>query len=237
MKTILHKANTRGHANHGWLDSWHSFSFGSYYNPERINFGALGVLNDDTVAAAMGFDRHPHDNMEIISIPLKGELEHQDYTGTKQVIRKGDIQVMSAGTGIEHSEKNQNSDQQVKFLQIWIIPNKKNIPPRYDQQNFSEEEKKNKLLTIISPIGESGGVNIHQEAWFSLGKLDKGTELNYALKNKDHGIYAFLLDGDITINDIALNRRDGLGISEVNNIKITADNDAEILLMEVPLSP
>lgn len=237
MKTILHKADTRGHANHGWLDSWHSFSFGSYYNPERINFGALRVLNDDTVAAGMGFGRHPHDNMEIISIPLEGELEHQDNTGTKQIIRKGDIQVMSAGTGIEHAEKNKNSDQQVKFLQIWIIPNKKNILPRYDQQNFSEEEKKNKLLTIISPIGESVGVNIYQEAWFSLGHLDKGTELNYALKNKDHGVYSFLLDGDLTINDIALNRRDGLGISEVNNLIIKADNDAEILLMEVPLSP
>ena len=236
MKTILHKANTRGHANHGWLDSWHSFSFGSYYNAERIHFGALRVLNDDTVAPGMGFGRHPHDNMEIISIPLEGDLEHQDNTGTKQVIHKGDIQVMSAGTGIDHSEKNKNNDQQVKFLQIWIIPNKKNVQPRYDQKSFSEEEKKNKLLTIISPIGESEGVNIHQDAWFSLGRLDKGTELNYALKNKNHGVYAFVLEGDITINEMALNRRDGLGLSEVDNLKITADSDAEILLMEVPLS-
>lgn len=236
MKSILHKANTRGHANHGWLDSWHSFSFGSYYDPARIHFGALRVLNDDSVAPGMGFGRHPHDNMEIISIPLEGDLEHQDNTGTKQVIRKGDIQVMSAGTGIEHSEKNKNSDQAVKFLQIWIIPNKKNVAPRYDQKTFSEEEKKNKLLTIISPIGNTEGVNIHQDAWFSLGKLSKETELNYTLKNKDHGVYAFLLEGSITINDIVLNRRDGLGISEVSELKIKADQDAEVLLMEVPLS-
>jgi redox-sensitive bicupin YhaK (pirin superfamily) len=236
MKSILHKADTRGHANHGWLDSWHSFSFGSYYEPTRIHFGALRVLNDDTVAPGMGFGRHPHDNMEIISIPLEGDLEHQDNTGTKQVIRKGDIQVMSAGTGIEHSEKNKNSDQAVKFLQIWIIPNKKNVAPRYDQKTFSEDEKKNKLLTIISPIGNSEGVNIHQDAWFSLGKLSKDTELNYTLKNKDHGVYAFLLEGDVLVNDIALNRRDGLGISEVTELKIKASNDAEILLVEVPLS-
>ena len=235
MKTILHKANTRGHANHGWLDSWHTFSFGSYYDPARIHFGALRVLNDDTVAAGMGFGRHPHDNMEIISIPLEGDLEHQDNTGTKQVIRKGDIQVMSAGTGIEHSEKNKNSDQQVKFLQIWVIPNQKNVKPRYDQKTFSDEEKKNKLLTIISPIAEKEGVNIHQDAWFSLGKLERGLELNYSLKNKEHGVYAFLLEGGVTINDISLSRRDGLGISEVENLKIKADTDAELLLMEVPL--
>jgi redox-sensitive bicupin YhaK (pirin superfamily) len=236
MKTVLHKANTRGHANHGWLDSWHSFSFGGYYDPTRIHFGALRVLNDDSVAPGMGFGRHPHDNMEIISIPLEGDLEHQDNTGTKQVIRKGDIQVMSAGTGIEHSEKNKNDDQQVKFLQIWIIPNKKDVTPRYDQKKFTEEERKNKLLTIISPIGEKEGVNIHQDAWFSLSKLDKGTELNYSLKNKDHGVYAFLLEGDITINEIILNRRDGLGISEVEDLKIKANADAEILLMEVPMT-
>ena len=236
MKTILHKASTRGHANHGWLDSWHSFSFGGFYDPTKIHFGVLRVLNDDSVAPGMGFGRHPHDNMEIISIPLEGALEHQDNTGTKQVIQKGDVQVMSAGTGIEHSEKNKNNDQQVNFLQIWIIPNKKNVKPRYDQKTFAEEEKKNKLLTIISPMGESEGVNIYQDAWFSLGKLDKGTELNYSLKNKDHGVYAFLLKGNVTVNDVTLDRRDGLGISEVEQLKIKADNDAEILLMEVPLN-
>jgi len=173
--------------------------------------------------------------MEIISIPLEGDLEHQDNMGTRQVIRKGDVQVMSAGTGIEHSEKNKNNDLQVKFLQIWIFPNQKNISPRYDQKTFTEEEKKNKLVTIVSPIGSDEGVNIYQDAWFSLGNLDKDTQLNYTLKNKDHGVYAFLLEGDVTINDIVLNRRDGLGISEIEELKIKADSDSELLLMEVPL--
>jgi redox-sensitive bicupin YhaK (pirin superfamily) len=235
MKTILHKANTRGHANHGWLDSWHSFSFAGYYNPERIHFGALRVLNDDTVSPGMGFGRHPHDNMEIISIPLEGALEHQDNTGTKQVIRKGDVQVMSAGMGIEHSEKNKNDDQQVKFLQIWIFPKERNVKPRYDQKTFSEEEKKNKLLTIVSPIGKQEGVNIHQDAWFSLTNLDKDKELTYTLKNRNNAVYAFLLEGDAIINDVVLSRRDGLGISETEELKIKANSNAELLLMEVPM--
>ena len=235
MKSILHKANTRGHANHGWLDSWHTFSFAGYYDPQRMHFGVLRVLNDDSVAPGMGFGRHPHDNMEIISIPLEGDLEHQDNMGTKQVIRKGDVQVMSAGTGIEHSEKNKNNDQQVKFLQIWVFPNKKNVSPRYDQKTFTEEEKKNKLVTIVSPLGNGEGVNIHQDAWFSLGQLDKEIQLSYTLKNKDHGVYAFLLEGDVTINDIVLNRRDGLGIYEVEELNIKANSNAELLLMEVPL--
>ena len=235
MKSILHKANTRGHANHGWLDSWHTFSFAGYYDPQRMHFGVLRVLNDDSVAPGMGFGRHPHDNMEIISIPLEGDLEHQDNMGTKQVIRKGDVQVMSAGTGIEHSEKNKNNDQQVKFLQIWVFPNKKNVSPRYDQKTFTEEEKKNKLVTIVSPLGNGEGANIHQDAWFSLGQLDKEIQLSYTLKNKDHGVYAFLLEGDVTINDIVLNRRDGLGIYEVEELNIKANSNAVLLLMEVPL--
>jgi redox-sensitive bicupin YhaK (pirin superfamily) len=235
MTTTLHKANTRGHANHGWLDSWHSFSFASYYNPERVHFGALRVLNDDTVAAGTGFGRHPHENMEIISIPLEGDLEHQDSMGTKQVIRKGDIQVMSAGTGIQHSEKNKNDDQQVKFLQIWVIPKKHNVPPRYDQQYFDDAAKHNKLLTIVSPLGSSEGVHVHQDAWFSLGKLDKDIELNYQLHQEGNGVYAFVLEGDVTINEVGLNRRDGLGIKDTTSLKIKADSDAEVLLMEVPM--
>ena len=234
-KTILHKANTRGHADHGWLNSYHTFSFANYYDPERVHFGALRVLNDDTVNSGMGFGTHPHDNMEIISIPLEGDLEHQDSMGTKQVIKQGDVQIMSAGTGIQHSEKNKNDDKPVKFLQIWIFPNQKNVQPRYDQKTFSVAEKKNKLLTIVSPIGANEGVNIRQDAWFSLGKLDKDTEINYTLRNKDHGVYAFLLEGDLTINNVVLNRRDGLGISEVEQLKIKANTDAELLLMEVPM--
>lgn len=237
MKTILHKAATRGHASHGWLDSWHTFSFANYHEPTRMQFGTLRVLNDDTVAPGIGFGKHPHDNMEIISIPLEGDLEHGDNTGTNAVIKKGDVQIMSAGTGIIHSEKNKNTDKRVKFLQIWVFPDQKNVTPRYDQKTFSNEEKQNKLMTVVSPAGTSdGGVQIHQDAWFSLGKLDKGTALNYELKKEGNGVYAFVLEGDITINEIALNKRDGLGINEANNLSITADSDAEILLMEVPMN-
>jgi redox-sensitive bicupin YhaK (pirin superfamily) len=236
MKTVLHKANTRGHADHGWLNSWHTFSFAGYYDPTRIHFGALRVLNDDTVAAGMGFGKHPHDNMEIISIPLEGDLEHGDSMGNTTVIKQGDVQAMSAGTGIIHSEKNKNDDQQVKFLQIWVFPNKRNVEPRYDQKNFTDEEKHNKLLTVVSPIASNGGgIHIHQDAWFSLAKLDKGKTVQYNLNKEGHGVYAFILEGDATINEIALNRRDGLGLTETNQLNITADSNAEILLMEVPM--
>jgi redox-sensitive bicupin YhaK (pirin superfamily) len=237
MKTILHKADTRGHASHGWLNSYHTFSFAGYYDPERIHFGALRVLNDDTVAGGMGFGAHPHDNMEIISIPTSGDLEHKDNMGNTQVIRQGDVQVMSAGTGIQHSEKNKNANQEVKFFQIWVFPNKANVAPRYDQKNFSAADKKNKLLTVVSPLGTNdGGVQIHQDAWFSLGKLDKDFAVNYNLKNKENGVYAFVMEGDLTINGQKLHRRDGLGITETDNLEIKADTDAEILLMEVPVN-
>jgi redox-sensitive bicupin YhaK (pirin superfamily) len=235
MKSTLHKAETRGHASHGWLDSWHTFSFASYYNPQRTHFGALRVLNDDSVAAGMGFGRHPHDNMEIISIPLEGDLEHGDNMGHTQVIRRGDVQAMSAGTGIMHSEKNKNNDQQVKFLQIWVFPNQKNVTPRYDQKSFTDQEKHNKLLTVVSPIGDGEGVHIHQDAWFSLGKLDKDISLTYTLKKPGNGVYAFVLEGDVFVNDIFLNRRDGLAISESDTLSIKAGSNAEILLMEIPL--
>jgi redox-sensitive bicupin YhaK (pirin superfamily) len=236
MKKILHKASTRGHANHGWLDSWHTFSFAGYYDPQRIHFGVLRVLNDDTVAGGMGFGAHPHDNMEIISIPTSGDLEHKDNMGNKQVIRQGDVQVMSAGTGIEHSEKNKHADQPVKFFQIWVIPKEKNVTPRYDQQSFTDEQKKNKLLTIVSPIGTTdGGVQIHQDAWFSLGKFDKGTSLTYDVRNPKNGLYAFVIEGDINIDGELLNRRDGLGITEATSVNLRAETPAEILLMEVPV--
>jgi redox-sensitive bicupin YhaK (pirin superfamily) len=236
MKSILNKANTRGHANHGWLDSYHSFSFAGYYDPKRVHFGALRVLNDDTVAGGMGFGAHPHDNMEIISIPTEGELEHKDTMGNTQVIRQGDVQVMSAGTGIQHAEKNKNSDKQVKFFQIWVFPKEKNVKPRYDQKNFTDAAKHNKLLTVVSPLGSNdGGVQIHQDAWFSIGKLDKDFSTTYALHKKENGVYAFVIEGDITINGQKLDRRDGLEITETDNLEITAGSDAELLLMEVPV--
>lgn len=235
MKKVLHKAGTRGHANHGWLNSYHSFSFAGYYNPERIHFGALRVLNDDTVAAGMGFGTHPHDNMEIISIPLSGDLKHKDSMGNEAIIKQGDIQVMSAGTGIAHSEMNARNDQEVKFLQIWVFPNKKNVQPRYGQITLDENKMKNNLLQVLSPNADDEGVWIHQDAWFSLGNLEKGFSTEYKLKAAANGVYAFVLEGDVTINGEAINKRDGLGISETDVLNITADADARLLLMEVPM--
>ena len=235
MKKILHKADNRGHANHGWLNAWHSFSFASYQDPEKVHFGVLRVLNDDTIAGGMGFGNHPHDNMEIITIPLSGQLEHKDSMGNTGVISKGEVQVMSAGTGIQHSEKNKNHDEALKLLQIWLFPNKKNVTPRYDQQAFDPEAAKNNLLTIVSPMGEKEGLNIHQKAWFSLGKLDKGFTTTYQLKDKKNGVYAFVIDGDLIINGEKLNRRDALGIADATDVEIKAESDAELLLMEIPM--
>ena len=235
--TVLHKANTRGHANHGWLDSHHTFSFANYYNPDRMHFGVLRVLNDDRVDAGMGFGTHPHENMEIISIPLEGDLEHKDSMGNTAVIRKGDIQVMSAGTGIYHSEYNKNKDKLSKFLQIWVYPNKRDVTPRYDQISLDESERHNKLQQVLSPNPDDDGVWIHQDAWFHLGKFDKDFSTDYQLKKKGNGVYAFVLKGDITINGIALNERDGLGIWNTEALNFIANSqDAEILLMEVPMA-
>lgn len=234
-QTVLHKAATRGHANHGWLNSYHTFSFANYYDPERIHFGALRVLNDDTVEAGMGFGLHPHDNMEIISIPLEGDLEHKDSMGNTTVIKHGDIQVMSAGTGIHHSEYNKNKDQRVKFLQIWVFPNQKKVTPRYDQITLNMEDRHNKLQQILSPNPEDEGVWIYQNAWFHLGKLDKGFSTEYLLKAQGNGVYAFILSGEVTINDQPLGTRDGFGIWDTDKITITANSDAELLLMEVPM--
>ncbi len=234
--TVLHKADTRGHANHGWLNSHHSFSFANYYNPERMHFGVLRVLNDDTVEAGRGFGTHPHDNMEIISIPLEGDLEHKDSMGNVATIRHGDVQVLSAGTGIQHSEYNKNKDKLVKFLQIWVFPNKKNVAPRYDQITLASADTKNKLQQILSPNADDAGVWIHQNAWFHLGNFDKGHSETYTLKDQRNGVYAFILEGDVTIAGQKLNRRDGFGVWEVDKINITADSNSRVLLMEVPMS-
>ena len=233
---ILHKADTRGNANHGWLQSFHTFSFANYHNPERMNFGVLRVLNDDTVSAGMGFGTHPHNDMEIVSIPLEGDLEHQDSMGNKTVIQNGDIQIMSAGTGIRHSEYNKNKDEQVKFLQIWIIPNKKNVTPRYDQITLNPEERHNKLQQILSPNPEDAGVWIHQDAWFHLGKFDKDIATDYQFKKEGNGLYVFVLKGDVSVNNQELNTRDGLGIWNTDKVSIKANSEAEFLLMEVPMN-
>jgi redox-sensitive bicupin YhaK (pirin superfamily) len=233
--TILHKADTRGDANHGWLHSKHTFSFANYYNPERMHFGALRVLNDDSVEGGMGFGTHPHDNMEIISIPLEGDLEHRDSMNNIAVIKNGDIQVMSAGTGIQHSEYNKSKDNKVKFLQIWVFPNAKNVTPRYDQITLNGADRHNTFQQILSPNADDAGVWIHQNAWFHLAKFDKGTSKEYSIKSKGNGLYIFNLSGDIKVGEQVLNARDGYGIWDFEKLTISADSEAEFLLMEVPM--
>lgn len=235
MKTVFHKASSRGHANHGWLDSWHSFSFASYHNPERMQFGALRVLNDDTVEGGRGFGTHPHQNMEIISIPLEGDLKHMDSMGNTALIREGDIQVLSAGTGISHSEYNHNRDKPVKFLQIWIFPREKGVEPRYDQVSLRDLAKKNEFYQILSPEPTDPGVWIHQDAWFHLGDLDKGIKADYTLRDSQNGVYLFVLDGTVEVGGMQLGPRDGLGILETSHIEVLASQSSRVLLMEVPL--
>jgi quercetin 2,3-dioxygenase len=235
MKSVIHKANTRGHANHGWLNSYHSFSFANYHNPERMNFGVLRVLNDDQVAEGKGFGTHPHSNMEIISIPLSGDLEHKDSMGNTTVIKEGDIQVMSAGTGIQHSEFNKNQNKEVRFLQIWVIPNKQNVTPRYDQIPLKEIQKEDDFYQILSPNKDDQGVWIHQDAWFHLGSFKEKKTTSYHLKKSGNGIYAFVLEGDVSINGQKLEKRDGMGIWDETELKIETEANSKVLLMEVPL--
>lgn len=234
--TVFHKADTRGDANHGWLHSRHTFSFAGYYDPERIQFGALRVLNDDIVAPGMGFGTHPHDNMEIISIPLEGDLEHKDSMGNTSVIKHGDIQVMSAGSGITHSEFNHNKDKEVRFLQIWVFPDKRDVTPRYDQITLNPEDRKNKLQQIISPNQEDEGMWIHQNAWFHLARFDKGVSYEYKLKSEGNGLYIFNLSGSVKVNEQLLEKRDGYGISGVDAVTFTTQSDSEFLVMEVPMN-
>lgn len=232
----LHKASSRGHANHGWLDAHHTFSFASYYNPQAMHFGVLRVLNDDIVAGGGGFGAHPHDNMEIITIPLTGALAHKDSMGHSEVIRAGDVQVMSAGTGIRHSEFNASSTEPVNLLQIWLFPNKENVEPRYGQITLDLDQRHNRLQQILSPSPEDEGVWIHQNAWFHMGRLDQGVALDYDLKDKSNGVYAFVISGSIEVQGKQLDARDGLGISGSDRISLKALTDAEILLMEVPMN-
>ena len=236
LNTVLHKANTRGHANHGWLEAKHSFSFANYHNPERMHFGVLRVLNDDRIAPARGFGTHPHDNMEIISIPLEGDLEHKDNMGNGTIIKNGDVQVMSAGTGITHSEFNANKDIDVKLLQIWLFPNKKNVTPRYDQISIRDIETKNEFYQILSPNKNDKGVWIHQNAWFHLGEFNTQKSITYSLKDKSNGVYAFVLEGNIVIAGQTLNKRDGFGIWNTDKLEIETEENSKILLMEVPMA-
>jgi len=234
-QTVLHTADSRGGADHGWLKSYHTFSFASYFNPERVQFGALRVLNDDSVDGGMGFGDHPHDNMEIISIPLEGSLQHKDSMGNLATIEPGEIQAMSAGTGIYHTEYNKDKSKAVKFLQIWVFPNKRNVEPRYDQVKIETASQPNQLVQVLSPNPDDAGVWIYQDAWFNMGKLESGTELEYQIHKKGNGAYIFVLEGQIEVNGQPLNRRDGYGIWDTEGFSIKASADAEFLIMDVPM--
>lgn len=233
--TIIHKASTRGYADHGWLKTNHTFSFANYYNNERVHFGMLRVLNDDWIEGGMGFGTHPHDNMEIITIPLSGGLAHKDSMGNSSIIQHGEVQVMSAGTGITHSEFNAHETEPVSLLQIWVYPNQKEVKPRYDQIKLELSDRKNKLQQILSPNPDDAGVWIYQNAWFHLADMDNGIELQYPLKQNGNGVYAFIIKGDVTINGESLSERDGMGIWDIEKLDMKANSQAEILLMEVPM--
>lgn len=236
MKTELFRAGTRGHKNHGWLDTHHTFSFASYFNPERMNFGALRVVNDDIVIGGEGFGTHPHDNMEIVSIPLYGALEHQDSMGNGSVIEAGEVQVMSAGTGITHSEYNAKDDKDVNFFQIWVIPNKRNVEPRYDQQKFDFFMAKNQLMQIVSPDPNDEGLWVHQDTWFSIGVFDKGKTFEYKMKNPGDGLFVMVIEGEFKVGEQSLARRDALGITETDSVTFQSESEAaRILLIEVPM--
>lgn len=233
--TILYKSDSRGQADHGWLKSAHTFSFAGYYDPERVHFGALRVFNDDYVAGGKGFGRHPHDNMEIISIPLAGELAHQDSMGNSGTIRPNEIQVMSAGTGIQHSEFNGSETEPVKFLQIWLFPNKQNVEPRYDQISLDPDKRKNRFQQIVSPNKNDEGAWIHQDAWFHMADLDQGMTIDYTLKTKGDGVFVFVLEGEVSIDGTTLSRRDAIGITDMDKIGVHATQSSSLLIIEVPM--
>lgn len=236
MKTIYHKADSRGHANHGWLNTYHTFSFAQYYNPERMNFGVLRVLNDDTVQGGMGFGKHPHKDMEIISIPLEGSLKHGDSMGNEGIIKKGKVQVLSAGTGVVHSEQNASSDKEVKFLQIWLIPKEQGVTPRYDEISIADNTKKNDFQQILSPNKNDEGVWVHQNAWFQLADFEEGISKEYNFNKEGNGTYIFVIKGKAKIGGQILEQRDGYGISETKTFTLEALEDSEILIMEVPMT-
>jgi quercetin 2,3-dioxygenase len=235
MKKIIHIANTRGYFDFGWLKTNHTFSFGKYYDSERVNFGMLRVLNDDFVEAGQGFGTHPHNDMEIVSIPLSGSLAHKDSTGTEEVINPNEVQVMSAGTGILHSEYNHLKDEDTNFLQLWIFPDKKEHQPRYDQKSFDPKERINKLQFIVTPEKKDNNLWLNQDAYLSLSDLEKDKSIEYKIHTKGNGVYLFLIEGNISVDDESLSKRDGIGIWEIDEFSIRAIEDSQILLIEVPM--
>jgi redox-sensitive bicupin YhaK (pirin superfamily) len=235
MKTTLIRSNERGHANHGWLDARHTFSFAQFYNPEQMHFGLLRVFNDDIVAPGMGFGTHPHDNMEIVTIPLQGDLQHRDSMGNTSIIRHGEVQIMSAGSGITHSEFNPNKDQLTNLLQIWVFPKERNIKPQYGQAQFLAEGRKNKLQTVVSPTKEDGSLWVNQDVWFSLANLVASFSLPYTIKNPGNGLWIFVIKGEVKVGDLKLNTRDSLGLSDLHSTTIEALQDSELVLIDVPM--
>lgn len=235
MNKVFFSADTRGHADHGWLNANYSFSFGNYFNRDRMNFGALRVLNDDTISPGKGFGYHPHENMEIITIPLKGDLEHKDSMGNLGIINEGEIQVMSAGSGIFHSEFNKNSDKSINLLQLWILPKRENVEPRYDQCSIQGLRKLNSFYMVLSPHPEDNVMWIHQDAWFHLGDFDKVTSIDYELKREGNGVYIFVIEGNFNVSNQKLNKRDALGVWNTDIISFKAQPNSRVLLVEVPM--
>lgn len=238
MKKIIHRANERGTADHGWLKANFSFSFAGYYNTEKLNFGALRVLNDDIIEAGMGFGTHPHDNMEIITIPLEGALKHKDSMSNQWIVLEtGEVQVMSAGTGLMHSEMNNSSSELINLFQIWIIPNESDVSPRYDQQKFEASDRKNKLQLLVSSIDDNnlGNLKIHQDAKISRIDLEENSVFNYILKSENHGVYIMVIDGEINVENENLTKRDAIGISNMEEIQINSKSTSELLFIEVPM--
>ncbi|MBS2099493.1 pirin family protein [Carboxylicivirga linearis] len=234
MQHTIHRAEERGHANHGWLNSWHSFSFAGYYNPSKIHFGALRVINDDTVSPGMGFGTHPHENMEIITIPLEGAIKHADSVGNEKVLGVNEVQVMTAGNGIQHSEFNASQSDVLKFLQIWIFPDEKNLTPDYAQHQYSDNDFKNKLHTIVGGRKVNAPLTIHQNAVLSMGKFDIDKTINYTLSDTSNGLYVFIIEGEVIIDNIELKRRDAIGIWEVDQLDMNISKDTHVLLLEIP---
>ena len=235
MKITIHRADSRGYADHGWLKATHTFSFASYYDPSRIRFGLLRVLNDDVVEPGMGFGTHPHDNMEIVTIPIEGELAHKDSMGHEEVIRPGEVQNMSAGRGITHSEYNASREKQVNLLQIWVFPKEKDIEPRYDQKVFSDEGKRNKFRVVVSPVKSNDTLWINQDSVFALARISKGNEVKYERMFKDNGVYLFVIDGSVNVWCETLGKRDGAGLEGSEEIGVKANEDSYVLAIEVPM--
>jgi quercetin 2,3-dioxygenase len=235
MRMTIHRAGDRGAANHGWLNAKHSFSFAGYHNPDKVHFGALRVLNDDIVAGGGGFPTHPHDNMEIVTIPLTGALQHKDSTGGQGIIQAGDVQIMSAGTGVQHSEFNASATEAVNLFQCWLFPKERNITPRYDQRSFDAADRINKWQTVVSPVEADNALWINQDARFLLSKLTAGTTLDYNNAFEGNGVYLMVINGTVTVGEQTLSNRDAVGISEADSFSITAGTDAELMAIEVPM--